>query len=283
MNGTLGGDGWRAFWDRGGWWKAVGAAAVYLALYLGTGWAVARAGGRIDPERLFATPRNVLLGLAVPVAAGSLVLLAFAGSLGWLRPLFARQPVAGRGWMWIAPAAVLVTVVLRLAGTGYGAYSPGVVALAFAAGAFIGFSEELLTRGIAVNLLRKGGYSEVAAALLSSLLFALLHTANAFAGFSRLVVLATVGFTFCFGMCMYLALRATGFLAAPMIVHALYDPATFLATGGIDVAHGGEPGRLLSLAGTSTLVFLACALAAPWFIRGRVGGGTDVAEPAGSS
>ncbi|MFF2773021.1 hypothetical protein ACFVUP_38570, partial [Streptomyces bacillaris] len=29
--------GWTAFWERGGWWKAVLVAAVYMALYLGIG------------------------------------------------------------------------------------------------------------------------------------------------------------------------------------------------------------------------------------------------------
>lgn len=150
--------------------------------------------------------------------------------------------------------------------------------MTFLAGIFVGLSEELLTRGLAVTLLRRCGYNEWVVAVLSSLLFALLHLSNAFSGQPIATVLVTVGFAFGFGMMMYLTLRVTGNLIWPIILHALTDPTTFLATGGIDV-EGSNPSPLLTLAGVSTFVFLAFALIALVFIRGDAHGRASADEP----
>ena len=272
--------GWKAFWNRGGWWKAVMLAVVYLALYLGTGWLVGQLwGDLIEYEDLFADGLSVFLAVGVPVIVGSIILVAFAASVGWLpKPLFARQPVRGSWWMWIAPALVVVTILLRVFGIAWSDYSVGVILATFVAGLFIGISEELLTRGIAVTLLRRCGYNEWVVAVLSSVIFALLHTSNLLSGQSLTTVLPTVGFTFGFGIMMYLTLRVTGNLIWPIILHALTDPTTFLATGGIDV-QGTNQSPLLTFAGLSTFVFLAFALIALIFIRGNAHGRASADEP----
>lgn len=273
--------GWRGFWDRGGWWKAVMLAAVYLGLYIGTGWLVGLLwGDLINYDDLFADGLSVFLAVAVPVIVGSILLVAFAASVGWLpKPLFAPQPVRGSWWMWIAPALIVVTILLRVFGIEWSEYSAGVILATFVAGLFVGISEELLTRGLAVTLLRRHGYNEWVVAVLSSLIFALLHTSNLLSGQSIGVVLPTVGFTFGFGLMMYLTLRVTGNLIWPIVLHALTDPTTFLATGGIDV-QGTNTSPLLSLAGLSTVVFLAFALIALIFIRGNAQGRASADEPA---
>ena len=210
----------------------------------------------------------MFFGLLLPVAFGSIVLLAFAASLRWLPELFGRQPVAGRWWMWIAPVVVVTAAVLRAAGTDWSAYSVQVVVLTFVAGLFIGLSEELLTRGIAVNLLRRGGYSERVVMLLSSLLFALLHSANILSGQPVSTVLATMGFTFLYGIAMYLTMRVTGSLIWPILLHAITDPTTFLATGGLD-SSVGQLSPLVTLAGLSVAAYAVLALVSVIFVRGR--------------
>jgi len=267
------GSGWKSFWDRGGWWKAVMLAVVYLGLYLGTGWLIGQLwGARINYEDIFGDWLSVFLAVALPVIVGSILLVAFAASAGWLpKPLFGRQPVRGSWWMWLAPVLVVATVLLRVFGIEWSEYSAGVVLATFAAGLFVGISEEVLTRGVAVTLLRRRGYNEWVVALLSSLIFALLHTANLLSGQPITTVLATVGFTFGFGLMMYLVLRVTGNLIWPIILHALTDPTTMLATGGIDVT-GSNQNPLLAFAGLSTLVFLIFAVVALIFIRGNAGG-----------
>jgi len=272
--------GWTGFWDRGGWWKAVALSAVYLAVYLGVGWVIDRtAGDAIDFDDVFGDARSVFLAVALPLIIGSIVLFAFAASVRWLpRPLFGRQPVTGRWWMWIAPVLVAITFLLRLFGIDWASYTGGVIATTFLAGLFVGIAEEVLTRGIIVTLLRRQGYREWAVAVLSSLVFALLHTTNLLSGQALVTVLTTIGFAFGFGMMMYLTLRVTGNLVWPIVLHALTDPSTILATGGIDVA-GSNQSPLLTFAGLSTIVFLVVALIAMVVIRGNAHGRAAAGEP----
>lgn len=261
---------WLRFWNRGGWWKAVLVAAVYMALYLGASQLIGILfAGRFDVSDEFGSPQTVAITLLLPIAVGALILLAFAASLKWLPELFGRQPVKGKGWMWIAPVVVLLAAVLRVAGTDWSRYAVSVILLTFLSGLFIGLAEELLTRGLAVNLLRRGGYSERWVMVLSSLLFALLHSSNLLGGQPLLTVLFTMAFTFLFGVAMYLTLRVTGSLIWPILLHAITDPTTFLATGGIDVA-GDAPSPLLTFAGLSVYVYLILTIIALFLVKDRV-------------
>ena len=104
--------------------------------------------------------------------------------------------------------------------------------------------------------------------LLSSLLFALLHCANVISGQPISTVLVTVGFAFLYGVAMYLTMRVTGSLIWPIVLHAITDPTTFLATGGLD-ASVGHISPLVTLAGLSVAAYAVLALVAVIFVRGR--------------
>lgn len=262
---------WRAFWSRGGWWRALLVVAGYAVVYQLAPFAFLPFTRDLVETNLFATPASVFASIGLPVLLGSVILLAFAWSLGWLpRPLFAAQPVGRSWWMWIAPAVVVLPIVLRLIGIDYGAYGPGVIVTAFASGLLIGLSEEILFRGVAVTLLRRGGYSEWIVAAVSSLLFAAMHAVNIFAGQSLNTVLGTLAYTFVFGVLMYLVMRVTGNLIWAVLLHGLTDPSTFLATGGID-AHGdgGGAGLTLELAGPATVLLMFAGLVMLVFVRGK--------------
>lgn len=262
---------WARFWNRGSWWKALLAAAVYLGLYEGVSLLLGMVwGADIDPNP-FANAQSVLVSLVVPLIVGAILLVAFVASLRWFPALFGRQPIRGGRWMWIAVVILLLPIALRLIGIDYGSYAAGVVPLTFFAGLFIGFTEELLTRGIAVKLLRDAGHGELVVAVISSALFALLHSVNLLTGQPIGTVLATIGYAFAFGVLMYLVLRVTGSLIWPIIIHGLTDPTTFLSTGGIDVAASGPQNALLVLAGPFNFVIMAFAVIALCCIRGRVG------------
>lgn len=227
--------GWRGFWARGGFWKALLLAAVYYGVYeliayliglaLPAGGAVRGASGN---------PADVLFGTALPIALASIVLVAFALSIGWLRELFSRQAIGGRGWMWVAIGVVLAINVSALLSIDY-AKAGGVLVLTWLlTGLFVGFAEELLTRGFVVNLMRRAGHGEIAVALASAGIFAALHFGNLFTSSQGLAVtLLQVVYTFAFGICMYLALRVTRTLWAPILLHASTDPTLFL--------HGEHP------------------------------------------
>jgi membrane protease YdiL (CAAX protease family) len=171
--------------------------------------------------------------------------------------------------MWIAPVAVIATALMRGIGTDYGHFTAGTVAMIFLSGLFIGFAEELLTRGIAVNLLRRHGYSERVVMVLSALIFAMLHLSNLLGGMSIQTVLATVGMTFFYGIMMYLTMRVTGRIVWAMLRHAITDPTTMLASGGID-ATTVHVSPLAAFAGNAPVFYLVFGIIAIIAVRGRV-------------
>jgi membrane protease YdiL (CAAX protease family) len=255
---------WRRFWNRGGWWKALSVVVVYYALYQGLSLLlVGPLYTAVAPEE--GSPAFILLTTALPIAIGCVLLVVFALSLGWLKELFGPQPIRGSWWMWIAVAAVLVFNVIHLITLDYGKAGAGVVAAWLFTGLFIGFAEETLTRGFAVNLLRKAGYREFVVALLSSLLFAALHAGNLFT--TDQGPLATgfqVIYTFFFGVCMYLTLRVTGNLIWPILLHASTDPTIFLS------AQYPTEGALATIGAQGNFVVIFAGLILIWFVRGRV-------------
>lgn len=245
---------------------------VYWGVYqlLGLGISAVFAGW-IDHGDPLATPASIFFAIALPILVAGLLLVVLAWSLGWLRELFGPQPIRGRGWMWIAVVLVLVPVVLRLIGTNWSAYSATRVLSVLFLGLCVGFAEELLTRGFVVTILRKGGYGERTVYLVSSLIFALLHAGNAITGQGILTVGVTVLYAFGFGAMMYLAMRLTGSLIWPMLLHAATDPTTILATGGIDSSDGttAAAGGLISVAGIFLYLYLALAIVAIFLVKNR--------------
>ncbi|PPG31777.1 CPBP family intramembrane glutamic endopeptidase [Pseudoclavibacter sp. RFBB5] len=257
---------WKAFWERGGWWKAVVLVVAYYVLYQLGGLLFLPFEDGLEPSSAGA----IIVGFALPIALGGLLLVAFALSLGWLRELFAPQPIRGRGWMWIAVAVVLVFNALRFAALDYDSAGLDLVAAWLVAGLCIGFAEEVLTRGYVVNLMRKAGHSEIATATVSAALFAAMHSANVLTGQSVFATAIQVLYTFAFGICMYLALRVTGNLIWPILLHATTDPSIFLLT-----AHPGI-GPLTAFAGFGNIAVILFGLVAIIFIRGRV---TPASQP----
>lgn len=257
------------FWNRGGWWKAVLVTIAYLAVYLGISQLVGLTlGPQLDDGGPLASATNVTILLLLPIAAGAVVIAGFLLAIGWLKPVFGRQPIDGRPWMWIAVAVVAYPILLRFIGIDYGAFPAGVVVLTLLTGLFIGIAEELVTRGAGVALLRKAGYSELVVAVLSSALFALMHLINAIGSGFSLTILVLLVYTFFFGICMYLVMRVTGSIVWAIVAHALTDPTLFLATGGIDTAVEGPQNIWLTVAGTGNWAVILFGIVALFLIRG---------------
>lgn len=245
-------------------------SVTYLAIYLGAGLLVGTLfADRIDTSDLLSSAPSVFFALTLPLLIGSIILATFASSVGWLRLMFARQTVRGRRWMWFVPVIILVPSIMRLLGVDYGSYPQSAVVVMLLTGVLIGFAEEILCRGFAVKMLRDSGKSERTVMVLSSLMFALLHSTNILSGQALVTVLLTIVFAFVFGVCMYLTLRVTGNLIWPMLLHGLYDPALFLSTGGIDQAATGEQSALIVLAAPANLIYIIVAIVALFVVRDR--------------
>ncbi|MEL4318413.1 CPBP family glutamic-type intramembrane protease [Leifsonia sp. YIM 134122] len=243
--------GWKRFWDRGGFWRAVLLAAVYLGVYELIGFLLGLVfTDDMRGEKGGAT--DVFLDTALPIIITSVLLVLFAASVGWLRELFARQKLPGRRWMWIALIVVLLINVAALLSIDYAKAGLPLVFTWLLTGLFVGFVEELVTRGFVVNMMRKAGHREIAVAVASAGIFAALHFTNLFTSTQGLgVTLLQIVYTFAFGICMYLILRVTRTLIAPMLVHASTDPTILL--------HGTYPSdSLLGLLPTlSTYIVIA--------------------------
>lgn len=250
---------WKRFWERGGWWRSLLLVVAYYVLYqLGSLLFGPLLANTNDPAW------EIFVGTALPIALGGVLLLLFGWSMGWLRDVFGSQPIRGRGWMWIAVVVVLLFNVLRFATVDYGEAGAGVVIAWLIAGLFIGFAEEVLTRGYVVNLMRKAGYREIVVAVVSAALFAALHSGNLLSGQSLFATLLQLVYTFAFGLCMYLALRVTGHIIWPILLHASTDPSIFLqATYPVE-------SPLAVIAGFGNIAVIATGLILLIFIRGRV-------------
>ena len=207
---------------------------------------------------------SIVIFYIVPIFLGGVILVTFGASVGWLRGLFARQPVGGRGWMWIAIAVVLFFNVLHLLSIDYGAAGIEYVLAWLFAGLLIGFAEEVLTRGYIVRIMRNAGHPEIAVAAVSAALFSLLHAGNLLSGQPLINTLLQLGYTFGFGVLMYLAMRVTRTLVAPILLHASTDPSIFLHTE-YPVA-----GALGSVAGLGNILVFVVGVVLLFFIRGRV-------------
>ncbi|HWV50716.1 MAG TPA: CPBP family intramembrane glutamic endopeptidase [Microbacterium sp.] len=252
---------WRAFWEKGGWWRAIILAAAYYALYELASLAFIPLATQIeDPSSAV----GVLVFYALPILIGGIILVVFAASVGWLREVFGPQPIRGRGWMWIAVIVVLLFNVLRFAAIDYSKVGFDVVAMWLLAGLCIGFAEEVLTRGFVVNMLRKAGNREIVVAVISSAVFAALHAGNLFSGQSVFTTLLQLVYTFAFGICMYLTLRVTGNFIWPILLHATTDPSIFLMT-----MHPSG-GAMTAFAGLGNMAVIATGLVLLIFIRGHV-------------
>jgi membrane protease YdiL (CAAX protease family) len=166
--------------------------------------------------------------------------------------------------MWIAILVVLAFNVLRFLSIDYRDVGIDVVATWLLTGLFIGFAEEVLTRGIVIDMLRRAGYREIVVAVVSAAVFAGLHAGNLLTGQALLPTLVQLLYTFAFGICMYLALRVTGTIIAPILLHASTDPSIFLQS-----AHPAD-GAVTAIAELGNIAVIVVGLVLLFFIRGRV-------------
>ncbi|MGY1695191.1 CPBP family intramembrane glutamic endopeptidase [Geodermatophilus sp. SYSU D00814] len=258
------------FWDRPATWKPFALIAGYLVFFGAITTVVGTVfGDRIDDDNVVADAASIFFGLVLPIGIGALALLVFTWRVGWLPEVLGRQPIGGRGWMWIAPALVLAVIVAHTGAVDWDEWTSGEIAMLALLGVCIGVAEELATRGLAVKMLRDAGHTERFVAVVSSVLFALMHLINLLAGMELTTVLGTVVYTFCFGVCMYLAMRVTGTIWVAIVLHGLTDPTTILSTGGVDEAVGTQDvSGWSALAVIGTFAFMLFAVIAVFLVRG---------------
>jgi membrane protease YdiL (CAAX protease family) len=163
----------------------------------------------------YATTHGLVWGLVVPEALSLIVPVAVIFWLGWWRRVNKDSVPTAR---WVLAVPILLATA-SLVFTSYSAYADrGTVfsALVVLAMLLIGASEELMFRGVALEILREG-LREGWAAAVSTLLFAAGHFVSGGLSLPTVISAAMGGYLY------YLTRRATVFIVFPILVHASFD------------------------------------------------------------
>ena len=181
------------------------------------------------------TLESVQKGVVLAIGLGAVYLIVVTTALGWWKPAIHEPRTVGGGWMWLIPVLLLVGAVANLASTKWGEIDDvGKYALWLAIGTvFVGFSEELLTRGLAI-VGGRGSMHEKWVWVFSGTIFGLLHVPNAFFGQSVRETVQQVAFAFAVGLTYYVTRRISGTLIVTMVLHAIWDYSVFIQAHSVD-------------------------------------------------
>jgi membrane protease YdiL (CAAX protease family) len=181
------------------------------------------------------TVETVRKGIVLAIGLGVVYLVIVTSVLGWWKPAMREPRRVGGGWMWIVPALLVVGFGLNLAATKWGEIDElGTYVAWLALGTvFVGFSEELLTRGLAIVGAR-GAMHERWVWVFSGAIFAMIHVPNVFFGQSVASTAQQVVFAFAVGLTYYVTRRISGALIVTMVLHALWDFSTFIQSHSVD-------------------------------------------------
>ncbi|WP_313815778.1 CPBP family intramembrane glutamic endopeptidase [Citricoccus sp.] len=208
-------------------WVGLAAAALYVLL-------AAVVGNLLDPLAGGDETLDFVITEYIPVAILIAVGLLFARKAGWLREAWtAPSPFTERRrwWLLAIPALLTIQTVLILAEVPWSERAWSVVLIYLIGSLLIGIGEELYFRGI-FRVAVRGHHGELATLLITSIAFGLAHTVSyIFNGVPIGATALSVAFLAMNGALFYGALRATGTLWVPILLHALGDFARFMQQG----------------------------------------------------
>ena len=195
----------------------------------------------------------------IPIALSCAFAIGIATWLGWWQQII-HEPLRTQRWVRVVPIALLLAAAI---GTSWGNLfdqKADLVLTLVVLVCFVGFTEELMFRGIGIVTFRRMGLTEARVALYSSVLFGAVHLSNALAtGASAIFQAIIVSFT---GYMLYLTRRWAGAIWLAMPVHASQD--FLIASGQIGVDAAASP---LSFIVLPTMIGLAILL---WRRRHRI-------------
>ncbi|MFF2371233.1 CPBP family intramembrane glutamic endopeptidase [Agromyces sp. NPDC058110] len=218
---------------------------------------------------------NLFFGGGLSLIIATVLLAITTSLLGWWRPALFERERSRHRWPIFVPILAATAVVMNLAGTDWASYSGAFLAASVAL-LLVGFTEELVNRGLLVVALRSSLH-EGWVWFISSALFGLGHLINIALGAPDGGTVIQVLSAFLGGTIFYILRRTTGSLIWAMVLHGLWDFSVF-ATG------VGTPADLVYLANVVYLTagFLALAVVA-FVIRGAHERADAAASPADPS
>lgn len=212
-----------------------GALAVLIVVYL----IVLQAGGLVLREVLdvdakyaeFPDADSLLASIVIPVAVSLVLVAGVVTALRWW-PRVLRDPYPINRWVLVVPIVLALTALAVMDYGNLSTLDTDLLLLGIAGSLMVGFTEELMFRGVTVTTLRDHGFTEPKVALWSSLIFGAVHITNIITegpgAFVQVAVVSVSGFFF------YLTLRATGSIVPGMLLHALWDFSLFSPSIGPD-------------------------------------------------
>lgn len=221
----------------------IGYIVLFLVLELIAG---------VDYDAIGDSTHNVLRAVVAPLAVASVLLVVLTTALGWWRPVLRElpsDPPRPPQWMLALPALVLATILVNIPYGDLGDLGASYLLWLLIGTLMVGFSEEIVYRGMAVVGLR-AGYREVYVWLWSTLMFALLHSVNLILGQGAGATVQQFFFAFVLGGVLYAIRRTTGTIVAVMVLHGLWDFSTISR----HTAVSGDASLAYSLASEALLI-----------------------------
>jgi len=209
-------------------------------------------------------------GAVMDLAAGAAYLAILASLLGWWRPALFERERSHHTWPVFVPIIMFVAAVINLFNTDWSQFDASFLLSLVALGVLVGFSEELMARGLVLTSFRSR-LGEGWAWFLSSALFGLMHVANAVLGAPLLSSLSQAALAFASGTAFYILRRVSGSLIWAMVLHGLWDVSVF--------AIGHAPSGSAVGAYLGPVVGVLALVVVYWVIKGT----DERAVPAGAS
>lgn len=189
-------------------------------------------------ENITDSPDNVLKAVVLPMIGGAVLLTAFAKWSGWWKDLWHdKYKIKGHSWMNLFAIIMAIGIVSNLASAKLGSSAGQMISYILIGTALVGYSEELLFRGIVLRGARGSGLSELRVMLVVALSFGVFHGANFFLGQDLTATVQQIAFATVNGAIFYLIFRKSGLLIVPMILHGLWDFSIFIREANI----GSDP------------------------------------------
>jgi membrane protease YdiL (CAAX protease family) len=190
----------------------------------------------VVPLRAFVEqPSPEQTALAV-MAARCLCALGLVAALGW----WGRVGLTGPGrWRQLNLLWLLVPLPLLPLLDGIAPGASGKAEVYLTAALLVAVNEELLYRGLLLEVL--SGFGVARAAIALAALFSAVHLPNVFAGADPAMELTRVAITAGGALGLSAIRLRTGMLWAPIVAHCGLDLAEYLAAGGIPALGQGRP------------------------------------------
>ncbi len=185
-------------------------------------------GGDVDYTEVAESSDNFRDAVVIPIGIVSVLLAIVTTYFGWWRPALSEKRTTP-AWMIAWPVLTVVALAVNIVADAE-PWDTEFLVMVLLGFAFVGFSEELMTRGLLLTGAR-ARYGELLSWFISTACFAVMHGINALNGQDAGTTATQVVLTFVSGTLLYLSRRVTGTLLVPMAIHALFDSAITIHAG----------------------------------------------------